>query len=129
MFDYDQLIRLLFVILFVYRLTKLIETDDGPYDFIHNFRQFLYRGWEKWHKHAIPEPMIDDYIESQLSRFYYRTLATLYDGIVCPYCLGLWSALFGWGLYMNDSIIFNSIIFIFGVAGAQHIIERMFDGR
>jgi len=65
------MLLLLLSILAVYRLAQLISLDDGPFDVFKRLRllcgQIAYK---------------------------YKNLKTLADLVNCPYCLGVWFALF-----------------------------------
>jgi len=55
----------------LYRLAKLITTEDGPFDIFVDFRLYLGR------QAATSSPF----------QFIWRTVA---DAFTCPHCLGLW---------------------------------------
>lgn len=98
----NLIIILILAILATYRLAQLIAFDDGPFDLIARFREFLgrnaYRGlWVK----------------------------TLADMINCPFCLGIWISLFITLSIRQYSSFLEFFLQWIGIAGGQAFLQEL----
>lgn len=86
-------ILILLAVLATYRLTRLFVYDDGPRNYILQWRVSL-------------DP------ESQMGKF-----------VKCPFCVGIWVAAFIAILVFLPWIISNPLLLWLGLAGGQEFLE------
>jgi len=89
-----------------YRLARLFAIDDGPYDFARRLR--MWAGAYSYGRDGRPA--------TNLGRL-----------ISCPYCTGLYAALFVWALQYSPlpRWVKGPIIEVLGVAGAQALAQSI----
>ncbi len=97
---------LVLMALATYRLARLIAIDDGPWDVARRLRM-----WAGAY----------DYGPDR------RPLTNLGRLIACPYCTGLYAALFVWILTYGPipARVSGAIIEILGLAGAQALMQSI----
>lgn len=89
-----------------YRLARLFAVDDGPWDFARRLR--MAAGAYSYGPDGRPA--------TNLGRL-----------ISCPYCTGLYAALFVWALHYSSlpAWVKKPIIEVLGVAGAQALAQSL----
>lgn len=97
MMDHNWL-SLLIAGLAVYRLAKLITTEDGPL--------FVFSSWQQW----IGQ-------KAQGKNIVFRSVAFLFE---CPYCIGIWLAIL---VYYTFSTLYP-LWFILAIAGLQSLMQN-----
>lgn len=102
----ENTLKVTLLILSVYRLSMLIAYDNGPLGLIRAVRDFSGRN-------------------ASNSGILWQSFAELVN---CPYCLGVWFALFGYILFMANHPLADFIIIVFGLAGGQALLERCSNG-
>jgi hypothetical protein len=95
-------IRIVLAVLAVYRLSRLLVIDDGPFDV-----------FKIAHDNAA--------IRAGDSRLW-DTIARLYK---CQLCLGVWIAVLGVIAVVAPCVVSDIAIMWLGIAGAQAMIESM----
>lgn len=102
-------VRYALAALAIYRLVMLVCTDDGPFDVFLRIRERA--------------GVYDRGADGQPTRALGRLLA-------CPYCVGMWWATVIGMLALWPSLIGDVLIVIYGLAGAQALIQdRIYGGR
>lgn len=87
--------------LLVYRLARLIAIDDGPFDLFLKFRDTL--GAYDYGENGEPK-------------------TSLGRGIVCPYCVGVWLALF---VAIAAYPWPEALVYWLALAGAQSLLQSL----
>ena len=98
------MMELIWLSLSLYRVSRLIARENGPFDVLAKFRQFLGR-----------QATIQD-------RFtpIRQTIAELFN---CPYCLAVWIAPI---IYLSrDSL--KEVWIVFAIAGLQTLLQSIED--
>lgn len=94
----DELARLIFLGLAVYRLSELLVIDDGPYDVFIDFRGWLQRSPEK-----------------SARRFFASVLT-------CVYCTGTWLAFLAALAFVFPNAITDFAIIFLAISGLQSLL-------
>jgi len=96
--------RLILAVLACYRISQLIVYDDG----------FLYTS-----------KMLREFVGKRAA--YSKIAKHFADLINCPYCVGIWIAMFLVILVFAPTFIGNLILLIFGIAGGQAFLQTLGD--
>lgn len=95
--------RLILAFLACYRLATLLAWDDGPYHLIDQFRRALGRNAAR--------------------SATWKTVADLFH---CPYCLGVWFALFLTPLIFLPTLPGDVFLVWWGIAGAGSVLTDLY---
>jgi hypothetical protein len=98
-------IPLLTAILATYRLAHLLPEDEGPLFIFTRIRDFV---------EAMATEEGDEY----------GKWASIYSGINCAYCCGLYAALFVALLVVWNNFYSNLFILVFAIAGGQSLLQK-----
>lgn len=98
------MLLLLAACLVCYRIARLISIDRGPYDVFHKMRSF----WGRLAAHNFQ------------SRFLAATVRTVADLFHCPYCSGVWVALFIAAFVRIEGV--SPLLVWFACAGGQAVL-------
>ncbi len=99
----NEYIRLAIVILATFRVARLLSLDNGPLYIFQRIRNFAYSKSD-----------IGDRLD-----FW----SGVHDGIICPYCMGFYSAVLCFALLVFQSIYGDIFLVIFAIAGAQSLLQ------
>ena len=83
MFEYETLMRLIFAVLTIYRLARMIASDDGP---LFLFKRLRYWAKDRAYYEALTTGQVID--DRHFSKWH-----NLAEGLSCPYCIGVWLSL------------------------------------
>ena len=98
-------LRLVLVVLAVYRLSELFSLDQGPLDMFGRLRGFFGR--------MASESKRSDSLAGEVALL-----------LSCPFCLGIWLSVAGAFLMAFPSRSGDFILLILGIAGAQCFMEQ-----
>lgn len=102
--------RLILAILTTYRLARMVAKDDGPLYFFEHIRQVVK---EKADKEVY-----------NLGKWH-----SLYDGITCCYCLGVWVSLPLFLFVIYPTHLSDLFILLTAISGAQAWLWGMVDKK
>jgi len=98
--DFSNCVKIVLAILATYRLARLFQKDDGPFNLIDTARQ-------------------NAAIRAGNSRLW-ETVAELYS---CQYCLGVWFAALCVALLIRPTAAGDLFLLWMGLSGAQSFLE------
>lgn len=88
----------------VYRLSRLIVFDEGPFDLFLKFRELV----------GVYDRDVNGRAKTSIGRLF-----------ACPYCIGLWISIVIVYFLFYPVPASNFLIFVFGIAGVQSFIQRI----
>lgn len=100
------IVTFIIAILATYRMALLLPEDDGPFFIFMRIRTFVAN---------------KTMVENDPAGFWYM----LYEGINCPYCMGLYAAILSGALVAWNNYYGNLFLLIFAIAGGQSVLQNM----
>ncbi len=104
----NDILRFALAILATFRIARLLPDDDGPLYIFQRMRLFAEKKVEKEHEKGIA----------------LGAWSSIYDGITCPYCLGLYVAILGVVLLIYPTFYGDVLLLVFALAGGQSLLQK-----
>ncbi len=120
----DQLspLRIVMTILAVYRLALLFSRDDGLLFIFRRIRLYADKK-AKIEQDRLRERFKNGEFEDE-EKILLGPRSNFYEGIFCPMCMGLYMSALCIALLFLPTILGDMFLTIFGLAGAQTLLQR-----
>ncbi len=104
----NEYIRLVLAILATFRIARLLPLDDGPLYIFERVRLYVAGKSNN---------------ETNIKHIKLGFWSSVYDGVTCPYCQGLYVAILCSVLLVFQSVYGDMFLVIFALAGAQSLLQ------
>jgi len=104
----NEYIRLVLAILATFRIARLLPLDDGPLYIFERVRLYTVRKSNN---------------EKNIKHVKLGIWSSVYDGVTCPYCMGVYSAILCLVLMKRKRKFSDIFLLIFALAGAQSLLQ------
>lgn len=109
--------RLLLAIFTCYRLSRLIAKDDGPF--------FLFERVRHW----LREKKFAEFDSSgwsiEFEDEFYGKWKSLYDGLTCPYCVGVWLSIPLFFMFLYPTMTGDLFLILMSISAGQTFLQSL----
>lgn len=116
--------RLLFCVLTCYRLACLISEDDGPFFIFERLRVWVKdKAWIEAEKNGAI--VYYDSLAGAIEDRWYGKWHNLAEGLICPYCTGVWLSLPLFAMFLFPTYIGDLFLILMSISGGQAFLQGL----